>query len=104
MTPGLPFKGIVEERPYPATGLTSALWRREVRPVYVDFADLWLTQKGVRIKPLFGITDRASDAFPHVVLWSGEYYLEDGHHRVTRAALGWKARGLHMRVHSLEAS
>lgn len=97
-----PFKGIVEERPYPPTGLTTALWAARVRPIEIAFADLWLTQKHVRVKPLFGITDRDSDAFPHVVFWRGEFYLEDGHHRVTRAALAWHARRLHMRAYSLE--
>lgn len=96
----LPFKGFHPERIYPPTGLTSARWRSEVDPMPVYLCDLWLTQTGVRIAPLFGVTDgpASADIFPHVVAWAGELYLEDGHHRVVREALAG-TRVMRMRVH-----
>lgn len=98
----LPFADILDERPYPPTGLTTARWRAEVEPRLVDLRDLTLTQKGVRIGPLFGITDRESDLFPHAVAYRDRLYLEDGHHRVVRAALRTTIRQMWMRVHTVE--
>ena len=40
------------------------------------------------------------DLFAHVVLWRGEYYLEDGLHRALRAALQQRSV-LHARVHEI---
>lgn len=94
-----PFAGIVTERPYPPTGLTSARWLNEVRIEPVEFAELYLTQNGVRISPLFGVEPHeSSDLFPHVVQWNGKRYLENGHHRVTRAALVYNFVAMLMRV------
>lgn len=82
-----PFAGVVNPRPYPPTGLTTARWAAEVPVETVRFADLWLTQAGVNVPALFGLTDRVSDVYPHVVRWQTMRLLEDGHHRVVRAAL-----------------
>jgi hypothetical protein len=105
LTPAnLPFMGILTERPYPPTGLTTARWIENVfsQPVYLR--DLWLTQNGVRIGPLFGLTDihASADIYPHVVSWRGELYLEDGHHRVVREALAG-VRVMAMRVFTIAA-
>lgn len=85
-----PFAGIVPERPYPQTGLTTARWRAEVAPMIVLFRGLWLTQQGVDVMSLFGIPAEhtADDPVPHVVFHNGRYYLEDGHSRVIRLAMG----------------
>jgi hypothetical protein len=87
-----PFKGVVIERPYPPTGLTTARWRAEVETRVVSFAHLTLTQSGVRIGGLFGEAGEhaAADEFPHAVRWRSQLFLEDGHHRMVRwAMLGW---------------
>lgn len=106
MTPpdALPFAGIIEGRPYPPTGLTTARWRAEVPARDVNFADVFLTQNGVRVGPLFGVTDRDSDAHPHVVLWQGRLYLEDGHHRVVRTAMTGSRQAMSMRVFMVEGT
>ncbi len=41
------------------------------------------------------------DLFAHVVLWRGDYYLEDGLHRALRAALQQR-NVLHARVIRME--
>ena len=41
------------------------------------------------------------DLFPHVVLWRGRHYLEDGLHRALRAALQQRST-LHARVLKLD--
>lgn len=101
MTPpdALPFAGIIDHRPYPPTGLTTKRWAGEVPPRDVNFADVFLTQPGVRVGPLFGVTDRVSDSYPHVVYWRGFLYLEDGHHRVVRAAMSRTRQAMTMRVY-----
>ncbi len=90
-------------RPYPPTGLTTEKWR-EVPVTSVYLQDLHLTQTGVLIGPLFGIRDTAgsTDAYPHVVSWRGELYLEDGHTRVVYQALSG-TRVMRMRVYVQEA-
>jgi hypothetical protein len=95
-----PFRGITDQRPYPPTGLTTARWIAEVPAFPVRFENIVLTQTGVRIAPLFGITDphSAGDTTPHIVAWQGQFYLEDGHHRVVRAALTAPWRSIPMRV------
>jgi len=73
--------------PWPACGMTSALWLE--RPIN-DFAirQLIATQPGVMFEPLINPQPSYSgDPYPHVVIWRGGRYLEDGHHRVIRAAL-----------------
>jgi len=83
----LPFKGFIDERPYPVSGLTSKLWL--AIPIQkVVLKDLVLTQRGVFIDPLFSnALSYSKDAFPHVIIWNNDFYLEDGHHRVVLAAL-----------------
>jgi ParB-like chromosome segregation protein Spo0J len=57
--------------------------------VKVQISDLVTTQPGVL---LHALSDKApqpvgGDTYPHVILWKGTYYLEDGHHRTVRARL-----------------
>lgn len=83
-----PFKGIVKDRPYPDTGLSTALWPLKTHVLIVPFDNLYLTQDGVFIEALFRTSGSYSgDDTPHVILWRGNYWLEDGHHRVVSAAL-----------------
>lgn len=98
---GFPFAGVVAERPYPPTGLTTARWAAEVPARNVEFTDLWLTQPGVNVLALFGLSDRISDQFPHVVTWQGLHFLEDGHNRLVRAALCLKATAATVRVYDI---
>jgi hypothetical protein len=74
--------------PWGPTGMTTAKWR-DVPVVDVVIAELIATQPGVLFSSL---SDAApgpvgGDPFPHVIAWRGGLYLEDGHHRVVRAAL-----------------
>lgn len=84
-----PFKGIVKERPYPPTGLTTLRWALETRVQIVPLENLFLTQGGVFIEPLFRSQgSHCGDDMPHVVLWRGNFYLEDGHHRRSSRSYG----------------
>lgn len=82
------FAGIAADRPWPATGLTTAGWLR-IRPQEIEIGLLWASQPGILLEPL--LTRRPSsvsgDPFPHVVAWAGRLFLEDGHTRVVRAAI-----------------
>lgn len=73
--------------PWPPLGLTSASWlRRPVRLFNID--ELVATQPGVLFEALMREgTPYGGDPLPHVVVWQGINYLEDGHHRVVRALL-----------------
>ena len=95
-----PFAGIVEQRPYPPTGLTTARWMAEIPTETVRLTELYLTQNGVKIDALFGARDQHSsiDRYPHVVAWDGKLYLEDGLHRVMRHYIDSAAPALVMRV------
>lgn len=78
---GVEFLG---HRPYPPTGLTTARWRH-VEPSSVRIETLTFTQYGVELEALLRGTRRdGSDDYPHVVVWRGRAYLEDGHTRVAR--------------------
>lgn len=101
--PPLPFAGIRSGRPWSATGLTTARWIGEVPVFEVALADLWLTQEHLDTAALFGRLDEAAswDPLPHVVTWRGTRYLEDGHHRVVRAALVG-ATAMWMRVFAVD--
>lgn len=64
------------------------LWL-EVPVRNVVIADLIATQPGIYLHALsesYHMLERF-DPYPHVVLWKGEMYLEDGHHRVLKARL-----------------
>lgn len=93
----IPFRGLDLSRPYPSTGLTTARWMAEVPTEMVMFSRLYLTQDKLSIPGLLGYNTYSVDIYPHVVRWQDTLYLEDGHHRVLRAALR-NALGMPMRV------
>lgn len=83
--PVAPFKGI-RERPYAQSILPSGLDRINKPVGWVAYKELWLTQKTLNIAGILG--QRFShDWYPHIVVWDGEIYLEDGHHRAVMRAL-----------------
>jgi hypothetical protein len=94
-----PFAGIDEHRNWPATGLTTARWVAEIPAEHVLFCHVWLTQRHVDVAALFGVTLRKSDQHPHCVAWNGRLHVEDGHHRVVRAALYDRLTGMPMRIY-----
>lgn len=85
--------------PWGPTGMTSARWR-DVPPRLVRIDALIATQDGVYFHGIHADTHVGGDPLPHVVSWRGREYLEDGHHRVMRAALAgatyMEARVLHV--------
>lgn len=100
----LPFAGFVAAKPYPVTGFNARRWR-DVSTGWIFLLQLVLTQTTVRIYPMFcppPQDDPNNDPFPHVVLWRDTYYLDDGHHRVVRAALSGTT-GLYARIYHCEA-
>lgn len=67
--------------------MTSAAWLT-IPPTEVPIDGLTATQSGVYFHAL--ITPPipvGGDLLPHVIAWQGCLYLEDGHHRVTRALM-----------------
>ncbi|GAB2972871.1 type II toxin-antitoxin system VapB family antitoxin [Nocardioides montaniterrae] len=95
------FKRVGDGRPYPEHGLTAKAWA-QVPPRQVRLDELVTTKDTLQLTSLL---DEAStfygDLFAHVVLWQGEYYLEDGLHRALRAALQQR-NVLHARVVRME--
>jgi hypothetical protein len=82
---------VADGRPYPATGLTTALWRL-IEPELVPVAQLVTTQRHLDLEALLTAGSRpGSDVYPLVVAWAGRMFLEDGHHKVTRAVLRGEA-------------
>jgi hypothetical protein len=81
----LPFAGIVE-RPYDQAILTNVDWLG-IKPVYVQFKDLHLTQEKLTVLGLFGIQSYSTDPHIRVVDWENKLYVEDGHHRLIERAI-----------------
>lgn len=85
------FKAVVSRAygtPWPAPGMTSEKWLHvPIRDVRI--AELIAMQDGVYFHALMtdDLTPVGGDPYPHVVSWRGDLYLEDGHHRVTKAIL-----------------
>lgn len=80
--------GVLPERLWPTTGLTSRTWLNQPVAVF-EIATLWACQRGVHFAHLIGPPPEpyGGDPLPHVVIWNGERVIEDGHHRVMRALL-----------------
>lgn len=102
--PRFPFAGMHPDRSGLAA-LSADAWAQV--PLHrVCLADLVLTQKKVRIAPLFGqfapeYNPDFGDPYPHVVICrGGNRFLVDGHHRVVRAALLGET-AMAMRVHTM---
>lgn len=84
------FAGIISRDdgdPWGPTGMTSKKWLSiPARPVRIK--RLILTQDGVYFHSLIEPqTPVGGDEYPHVIQWNQRLYLEDGHHRVVRAAM-----------------
>lgn len=95
------FKSVSDERPYPQHGLGQREWA-EIPPRQIRLDELVTTK---RVMDLNTLLSREStfydDLFPHVVLWRGDLYLEDGLHRALRAALHQRSV-VHARVLDLD--
>lgn len=95
------FKRVGESRPYPEHGTTSRAWS-QVPPRQVRLDQLVTTKDTLKLTSLLDEDSTFyGDLFAHVVLWKGEYYLEDGLHRALRAALQQR-HVVHARVLVLE--
>lgn len=80
-----PFGGM-RPRPYSQEEIVLPIRWWELEPRTVWFKDLILTQDKLVIAGLFG--ERYSiDMFPRIVVWRGEQFVEDGHHRLVLDAL-----------------
>lgn len=91
------FKRVGNERPYPEHGLTAKQWAA-VPPRQLRLDQLvTITSTMDLTKLLDADSTFFGDLFAHVVLWRGDYYLEDGLHRALRAALQQR-NVLHARV------
>lgn len=93
------FKSIISrdnDCPWGTSGQTSATWLN-VPVEVIQISDLVATQPGVLLRALRDDAPEpvGKDPFPHVILYDGIHYLEDGHHRVVRARLAGR--------HSIEA-
>jgi hypothetical protein len=85
------FKNIISRDqgcPWGASGQTSATWLN-VPVVELPISELVATQPGLLLHALSDASPDpvGGDPFPHVILWKGTYYLEDGHHRVARTRI-----------------
>jgi hypothetical protein len=75
-----------DELPYSSEGMTTKKWKDlSVWRIPIDI--LIATQDGVYFHGLAEEYTHLHDEFVHVVYHDGEYYLEDGHHRVVKARL-----------------
>ena len=95
------FKDVRDGRPYPDHGLSARDWGK-VPPRQVRLDELIATKRELRLDTL--LDDDSTfygDLFPHAVLWDGEMYLEDGLHRVLRAALQQRTV-IHVRLLDLD--
>ena len=83
------FKRIVSREngtPWPPTGMNTEKWRTLPLNQF-PISELIAMQDGVYFHALAEDYVHMHDDWPHVVLWNGEAYLEDGHHRVVKALL-----------------
>jgi Arc/MetJ family transcription regulator len=94
------FKRVGEGRPYPDHGLRGRDWAT-LAPQQLRLDELVTTKDTLHLAALLDEDSTFfGDLFAHVVLWRGEYYLEDGLHRALRAALQQRSV-LHARVHEI---
>ncbi len=97
------FKEVREGKPYPDHGLTLKDWSA-VPPRSVRLDELVTTKRELALDKLLAEDSTFyGDLFPHVVVWKGNYYLEDGLHRALRAALQQRT-AIHVRVYELPDS
>ncbi|MDS1271438.1 type II toxin-antitoxin system VapB family antitoxin [Lipingzhangella sp. LS1_29] len=95
------FKRVGTDRPYPDPGLAQRDWAR-LPPCQVRLDTLVTTKAILHLEQLLARDSTFfGDLFPHVIRWRGELYLEDGLHRVLRAALQQRET-VPARVHSCD--
>ncbi|MBK8446744.1 MAG: type II toxin-antitoxin system VapB family antitoxin [Micropruina sp.] len=95
------FKRVGEERPYPEHGYVQRQWAA-IAPQQIRLDQLVTTKRILDLEQL--LEDDSTfygDLFAHVILWNGDYYLEDGLHRALRAALQQR-QTMHARVLELK--
>lgn len=91
------FRRVGDTRPYPAHNYMQKQWST-IAPQQVRLDQLVTTKRTLDLEALLEEDSTFyGDLFPHVVLWQGEYYLEDGLHRALRAALQQRPT-MHARV------
>jgi Arc/MetJ family transcription regulator len=91
------FKGVRDGTPYAPHGLTMKEWA-EIPPRPVRLDQLITTKRELALDKLLAEDSTFyGDLFPHVVLFDGAMYLEDGLHRALRAALQQRT-SIHARV------
>ncbi len=92
------FKRVGDARPYPDHGRREARDWADVPPRSVRLEELVTTKRTLDLDQLLAEDSTFyGDLFPHVVVWQGEMFLEDGLHRAVRAALSQRLV-LHARV------
>ena len=91
------FKAVRDGTPYAPHGLTMKEWA-EIPPRPVRLDQLITTKRELALDKLLAEDSTFyGDLFPHVVLFGGAMYLEDGLHRALRAALQQRT-SIHARV------
>jgi Arc/MetJ family transcription regulator len=91
------FKAVRDGTPYAPHGLTMKEWA-EIPPRPVRLDQLITTKRELALDKLLAEDSTFyGDLFPHVVLFNGAMYLEDGLHRALRAALQQRT-SIHARV------
>ena len=94
------FKHVGDTRPYPEHSLTLKQWA-QIEPREVPLDQLITTKSTLDLETLLDEDSTLyGDLFPHVILWNGNYYLEDGLQRTLRVALQGRNR-IHARVLNL---
>lgn len=92
------FKAVGDSRPYPPHGLTSTREWATIPPRMVRLDEMVTTKSTLDLHNLLAEDSTFyGDLFPHVVVWEGVAYLEDGLHRALRAALHGRP-AVHARV------
>ena len=94
------FKGVLDDRPYPAPELTSRDWA-QIPPRQVRLDEL-ITVKAVLQLDVLLAEDSTffGDVFGHVVEWQHNLYLDDGLHRAVQSAL-YQRTTMHVRIAAL---
>ena len=83
------FKRIVSREngtPWTVIGMSTEQWH-SIPVQEVVISELIAMQDGVFFHALEEDYVHWHDEYPHVIVWQGELYLEDGHHRVMKALL-----------------
>ena len=96
------FQSVGHTPPNPPPGRAAPRDGADVPPRAVRLEQLTTTKSALNLHDL--LADDSTfygDLFPHVVLWRGRHYLEDGLHRALRAALQQRST-LHARVLELD--